>query len=228
MKKSGSKSTASSPSPQVVNIQEIVKKAALNNGCSVAAAKAIASDTAIALNGNRCLPLPKKGLSLRDLSRTLITGALTWMKGDRNKVAAYFGVTAKTVYNKVPLEKEPTGPVICRYCNKPAEWVSNEEVYGKRMGRYHMIWLCRGCGAYARCKGNSRRPKGVMADPELRLYRKHVYDVMAERAEWHNIPIRKVKLSVEDYLERDASLEKTSSVNECKDILKAIRSLFGG
>jgi zinc-finger-containing domain len=61
--------------------------------------------------------------------------------------------------------------VICPYCDTPAEWVSNEVVYGRPFGESHMIWLCRPCWAYVGCHQNSGRPKGTLANADLRAMR---------------------------------------------------------
>lgn len=39
----------------------------------------------------------------------------------------------------------------CPYCNKEAEWLANEAVYGKRYGRSYMVWVCKDCLAYVGC-----------------------------------------------------------------------------
>ena len=58
--------------------------------------------------------------------------------------------------------------MICNYCGKEAEWVSNAEIYGKPYGKSFMIWLCRPCGAYVSCHNNTKNPLGSLADTELR------------------------------------------------------------
>jgi len=59
----------------------------------------------------------------------------------------------------------------CQYCNKEAEWVENKEVYGKNYGKSYMIWLCHPCDAYVGCHENSQKPKGTLANAELRKWR---------------------------------------------------------
>lgn len=61
--------------------------------------------------------------------------------------------------------------IICPYCNKPAEWVENKEVYGRNYGASYMIYLCRSCNAYVGCHHNSIVPKGTLANAELRAWR---------------------------------------------------------
>lgn len=61
--------------------------------------------------------------------------------------------------------------MICPYCNKPAEWVSNAQVYGRIYGKSFMVWLCKKCDARVGCHNNTQRPLGTMANRELREWR---------------------------------------------------------
>jgi len=61
--------------------------------------------------------------------------------------------------------------MICPFCNKPAEWVENKEVYGRNYGKSFMIWLCKPCDAYVGCHENTKKPLGVMANRETREWR---------------------------------------------------------
>lgn len=61
--------------------------------------------------------------------------------------------------------------VICPYCGKPAKWMSNEAVYGRRYGRSWMCYYCRDCDAYVGCHNNTRKPLGTPANRELRKLR---------------------------------------------------------
>lgn len=65
----------------------------------------------------------------------------------------------------------------CPYCHKPAEWVPNEVVYGKRYGKSWMVWLCRCLPnyVYVGCHKNTRRPLGTMANSELRGWRRKAH-----------------------------------------------------
>lgn len=58
----------------------------------------------------------------------------------------------------------------CPYCKKPAKWVENKIVYGRNYGKSYMIWWCP-CGAYVGCHQNTQKPKGTMANAELRAWR---------------------------------------------------------
>lgn len=64
-------------------------------------------------------------------------------------------------------------PVVCPYCRKPAQYTSNEEVYGKPYGKWPMIWLCK-CQpgfAYVGCVRDTDKPLGTMASKPLREMR---------------------------------------------------------
>lgn len=65
--------------------------------------------------------------------------------------------------------------MICPYCNQPARWVDNAEIYGKRYGLYYMMWWCQPCDALVGCHKNTRRPLGTMANRELRGWRQKAH-----------------------------------------------------
>lgn len=66
----------------------------------------------------------------------------------------------------------------CPYCNNPAEWVSNAEVYGRPYGKSWMMYLCRPCDARVGCHQNSQTPLGTMANKELRGWRIKAHDAI--------------------------------------------------
>lgn len=60
--------------------------------------------------------------------------------------------------------------VICPYCGKPADFVDTAEIYhGKSYG---MAYLCRPCNAYVGVHKGTDKPKGSLANAELRNWRK--------------------------------------------------------
>ena len=63
----------------------------------------------------------------------------------------------------------------CPFCDKPAEWVSNDAVYGRKFGTSYMIWLCRPCHAYVGCHNNTKTPLGTMADAATREARREAH-----------------------------------------------------
>lgn len=68
--------------------------------------------------------------------------------------------------------------MICPYCKKPAPWVPNEEVYGRRYGNSYMCYYCKPCDAYVGCHNNTQRALGTMANKELRTARKNAHEVI--------------------------------------------------
>ena len=73
----------------------------------------------------------------------------------------------------------------CPYCNNPAEWVSNAEVYGRPYGKSWMMYLCRPCDARVGCHQNSQTPLGTMANKELRGWRIKAHDAIDPMKERH-------------------------------------------
>lgn len=89
--------------------------------------------------------------------------------------------------------------IICPYCGNEPEWVENKEIYGRNYGSSYMMYLCRDCDAYVGCHQNTRKPKGTLANKELRelrmqahakidplwvggsMKRKEVYKMLADR-----------------------------------------------
>ena len=59
----------------------------------------------------------------------------------------------------------------CPYCQKDAEWTSNEVIYGRRYGKSWMCYWCKDCDSYVGCHQNTRQALGMMANKELRQLR---------------------------------------------------------
>lgn len=68
--------------------------------------------------------------------------------------------------------------MICPYCGNEANWVENKEIYGRNYGKSYMMYLCKPCDAYVGCHNNSKKPLGVMANKELREWRKRVHSLI--------------------------------------------------
>lgn len=68
----------------------------------------------------------------------------------------------------------------CRYCNKPAKFIPNEEIYnGTRYGKSYMMWYCKGCDAYVGTHENDpKRPLGELANKELREAKKKAHRIV--------------------------------------------------
>ena len=62
--------------------------------------------------------------------------------------------------------------VICQYCKKPAKFVDSKMIYGKSYG---MIYLCKECNAYVGVHKGTNRPLGILANAELREWKKKAH-----------------------------------------------------
>lgn len=60
--------------------------------------------------------------------------------------------------------------MICLYCQKPAEFISSADFYGKDYGTN--LYICRQCDARVGTHGKGKTPLGTMANTELRELRK--------------------------------------------------------
>jgi hypothetical protein len=67
--------------------------------------------------------------------------------------------------------------MICPYCNQPAKFVDNAEIYnGTRYGNSYMMWWCRPCDALVGTHHNDPdKPLGTMANKELRVWRRKAH-----------------------------------------------------
>ncbi len=65
--------------------------------------------------------------------------------------------------------------MICPYCGEPAIWCENKEIYGKNYGKSWMCYLCKPCDAYVGCHNNTEKPLGIMANKELRAWRRQAH-----------------------------------------------------
>lgn len=73
------------------------------------------------------------------------------------------------------METETVEKVICPSCGAGAEWIPNEQVYGRRYGKSYMCWYCHPCDFYVGCENNTRKPLGTMVGKELRQLRRAVH-----------------------------------------------------
>lgn len=114
--------------------------------------------------------------------------------------------------------------VICPYCNQPAKWVNNEEIYGRRFGKSWKAWWCEPCDAYVGCHENSKRPKGSLANKatrEARIKAHAAFDPL-----WKTGRFRRGEL----YSEITVALGRQihigeSSVEQCQEIIEWCKSL---
>lgn len=60
----------------------------------------------------------------------------------------------------------------CTYCNKPTTYVDSSVIYGKSYG---MIYLCQPCDAYVGVHKGTNKALGILANSELRHYKKEAH-----------------------------------------------------
>ncbi len=77
----------------------------------------------------------------------------------------------------------------CPYCGKPTEIVDSIKIYRTSYG---MVWICTNwpfCNSYVGCHKDTNRPKGTIADHELRELRKECHALFDPQ--WLNTVDRK-------------------------------------
>lgn len=66
-------------------------------------------------------------------------------------------------------------------CGRACRLTNGAEIYRGRADLAHKnIWKCDGCGAYVGCHGNSTRPLGTPAGPELRRAREILHNDLVD------------------------------------------------
>lgn len=70
----------------------------------------------------------------------------------------------------------------CRYCNREAVFVPNEEIYnGTRYGKSYMFWYCKPCDAYVGTHNNDPdKPLGELSNKETREAKKKAHRIVDE------------------------------------------------
>lgn len=63
----------------------------------------------------------------------------------------------------------------CQYCGREAVFLSSREFYGKDYGTN--LYLCRYCDAYVGTHGRTDKPKGTLANAELRQLRMKAHNL---------------------------------------------------
>lgn len=67
---------------------------------------------------------------------------------------------------------DPTNPVICPYCRRPATLVKGQEIYNTREDLWDQYFFCcQPCGARIGCHIGTTEPMGSMANNRLRQLR---------------------------------------------------------
>lgn len=111
--------------------------------------------------------------------------------------------------------------MICPYCGNKAEWVSNEEVYGRRFGeKSHMMYICRPCDARVGCHQNSKKPFGTMANAQLRAWRMRVHREIDYLWKSGKMSRKTMYLKLNEMLGHEVHVG-WSDIDECERILEA-------
>lgn len=61
--------------------------------------------------------------------------------------------------------------MLCPYCGEEAEFINNQEIYGRQYGKSYMAYWCRKDDARVGTHNNTKTPLGTMANAELRKWR---------------------------------------------------------
>src|SRR3990167_2209861 len=107
--------------------------------------------------------------------------------------------------------------MICPYCKENAQWVSNEQIYGKRYGKSYMCYFCKPCDAYVGCHQNSKRTLGTMANAELRDWRKKAHSAIDPLWKSGGITRQEVYKKLSDFFGKETHVAE-SDVEKCKEI----------
>ena len=113
----------------------------------------------------------------------------------------------------------------CPYCNNPAKWVNNEEIYGKRYGKSYKAYYCKPCNAYVGCHNNTRKPLGIMATKEMRDWRIKVHELVDKLWKDGYWSRGKVYSKLHDFYGRHIHMGE-STVELCKDIIDNFQTIF--
>jgi len=115
--------------------------------------------------------------------------------------------------------------VFCPYCGKEAEWVENKAIYGRNYGKSYMCYLCNDCDAYVGCHNNTRKPLGIMANRELRDWRKKVHAVIDPIWKTGKLPRDVVYARLSEALGYRYHTGE-SDIPTCKKILEMVHEVF--
>lgn len=118
-------------------------------------------------------------------------------------------------------------PMLCPYCGKDAEWVSNEVIYGRRFGRSWMVYLCRPCDAYVGCHNNTRKPLGTMAKKSLRIARGIAHAIVDPLWNMNADMTRgEVYAALSSVMGHPVHIGATKSVEECEQIVAVAKAIW--
>jgi hypothetical protein len=117
--------------------------------------------------------------------------------------------------------------MICNHCGRPARWVDNIEIYGRRFGKSYMMWWCEPCDAYVGCHHNTKKPKGrFLAKKDLRTARKTAHAIIDPLWQSGQYKRGQIYKMLADHFGREIHIGDTETVEECHAIIEASKTLF--
>lgn len=115
--------------------------------------------------------------------------------------------------------------VICPYCGRTAEYVDTAVIYHGHS--YGMAYLCRPCNAYVGVHRGTDKPKGSLANAELRIRRKAAharFDPLWQRGPFrHNRSAAYIWQAGQMQLPVEQTHIGMFSVEQCKAAMEIIR-----
>jgi len=117
--------------------------------------------------------------------------------------------------------------MICPYCKKLAMFVDNTEIYnGTRYGKSYMMFYCKICDAYVGTHDNDpKRPLGVMANKELREWRKKSHRIIDSYWKSGDLKRSWVYARLMRYFDREIHIGE-SNIEMCKMIAEIAPDLL--
>jgi len=112
--------------------------------------------------------------------------------------------------------------VYCPYCGEEATFTDNKVIYGRTIGKYHKVYICRKCDARVGTHKNTRKPLGTMANKELRDWRIKTHEVfdslwLKDCADWREQRAEAYKL-LEEKFGKEIHIGE-SDIEMCKKII---------
>ena len=115
--------------------------------------------------------------------------------------------------------------VICPYCGRKAVYTDSSEVYRGRS--YGMIYLCRPCSAWVRVHRGTDKPKGRLADAELRKWKTAAHEAFDPLWQIGKFKRRRdaayAWLAVQMGLPKEQTHIGMFDVDQCKRVIQIIK-----
>lgn len=112
--------------------------------------------------------------------------------------------------------------VICQYCNQKSELVDSSVIYGRSYG---LIYLCKPCDAYVGVHKGTTKPLGILANAELREWKKKAHAAFDPLWENGKYTRKKAYRILADKLGEEEVHIGESDVDKCKKIIEICNQL---